>query len=128
MESDKTLITRWLSECKKSKKHLSITLCVNADRSHKLPPLVISKYANLRCFKNINIDNLPITYQNNTKAWILITLFQEWLWEFDYQVGIKYNKQYVLLLLDNCTSHKLENLTLENVEVYFLPSNITSKF
>ena len=59
---------------------------------------------------------------------MLTTLFQEWLQEFDYQVGIKHNKQHVLLLLDNCTSHKLENLTLENVEVYFLPSNITSKF
>ena len=58
---------------------------------------------------------------------MLTTLFQEWLQEFDYQVGIKHNKQHVLLLLDNCTSYKLENLTLENVEVYFLPPNTTSK-
>ncbi len=127
MEPDKILATRWLSECKKSKEHLFITLYVNADRSYKLPPLVIGKYANLRCFKNINIDNLPIIYQNNVKAWMLTTLFQEWLQKFDYQVGIKYNKQCVLLLLDNYTSHKLENLILENVEVYFLPFNTTSK-
>ena len=79
MEPDKTLATRRLSECKKSKEHLSITLCANADGSHKLPPLVIGKYANSRCFKNINIGNLPITYQNNAKAWMLTTLFQEWL-------------------------------------------------
>ncbi len=58
---------------------------------------------------------------------MLTTLFQEWLQKFDYQVGIKHNKQRVLLLLDNCTSHKLENLTLENVEVYFLSPNTTSK-
>ncbi len=127
MEPDKTLATRWLSGRKKSKERLSIALCANADGSHKLPPLVIGKYANSRCFKNINIGNLPITYQNNAKAWMLTTLFQEWLQEFDYQVGIKHNKQRVLLLLDNCTSHKLENLTLENVEVYFLPPNTTSK-
>ncbi|GES83520.1 tigger transposable element-derived protein 4-like [Rhizophagus clarus] len=52
---------------------------------------------------------------------MLTTTFQEWLQEFDYQVGIKHNKQRVLLLLDNCKSHKLNNLILENVEVYFLP-------
>ena len=55
---------------------------------------------------------------------MLTTLFQKWLQEFDYQVGIKHNKQYVLLLLDNYTSYKLENLTFENVEVYFLLPNI----
>jgi len=127
LELDKTLATRWLSRCKKSKEHLSITLCANANRSYKLLSLIIGKYVNLRCFKNINIDNLPIIYQNNVKAWMLTTLFQEWLQKFDYQVGIKYNKQCVLLLLDNYTSHKLENLILENVEVYFLPFNTTSK-
>ncbi|CAB5390964.1 unnamed protein product [Rhizophagus irregularis] len=31
-------------------------------------------------------QNLPMTYQNNSKAWMLTTLFQEWLQEFDYQV------------------------------------------
>ena len=68
MELDKTLATRQLFEHKKSKERLSIALCANADRSHKLPPLVIGKYANPRCFKNINIGNLPITYQNNAKV------------------------------------------------------------
>ena len=69
-----------------------------------------------------------MTYQNNKKAWMLTTLFQEWLQEFDYQISIKHNRQRVLLLLDNCTSHKLDsNLILENVEVYFLLPNTTSK-
>ncbi|GBC48699.2 CENP-B homolog protein 2-like [Rhizophagus irregularis DAOM 181602=DAOM 197198] len=65
------------------KERLSIALCSNADGSHKLPPLIIGKYANPRCFKNVNIYNLPMTYQNNAKAWMLITIFQEWLREFD---------------------------------------------
>lgn len=127
LEPDRTLATRRLSGRKKSKERLSIALCANADGSHKLHPLVIGKYANPRCFKHVNIVNLPITYRSNGKAWMLTTLFQEWLLDFDYQVGIKHNKQCVLLLLDNCTSHKLDNLTLENVEVYFLPPNTTSK-
>ena len=102
-------------------------MCTNADGSHKLNPLVIGKYARPRCFKHINIRNLLITYQNNKKAWMLTTLFQEWLQEFDYQVGQKYNGQRVLLLLDNCSSHKIENLALSYVDVYFLPLNTTSK-
>jgi len=32
-----------------------------------------------------------------------------------------------LLLLDNCSSHKTENLTLSYVDVYFLLLNTTSK-
>ncbi|CAB5360730.1 unnamed protein product [Rhizophagus irregularis] len=109
------------------KERLSVALCANADGSHKLPPLIIGKYANPRCFKNVNIGNLPMSYRNNAKAWMLATIFQEWLQEFDYQVGIKHDKQRVLLLLDNYTSHKINNLVLENVEVYFLPPNMTSK-
>ena len=58
---------------------------------------------------------------------MLTTIFQEWFQEFDRQVGQKYGGQRVLLLLDNCSSHKLENLTLLYVNVYFLPPNITSK-
>ena len=68
LESDRTLAIRWLFGCKKSKERLSIALCANADRSHKLHPLVISKYANLQYFKYVNIVNLPITYQSNSKA------------------------------------------------------------
>ena len=127
LEPDHTLATRRLSGWKKSKERLSIALCSNADGSHKLPPLVIGKYAKPRCFKNVNIGNLPITYRSNAKAWMLATTFQEWLQTFDYQVGIKHNRQCVLLLLDNCTSHKLDNLRFQNVKVYFLPPNTTSK-
>ncbi|CAB5385171.1 unnamed protein product [Rhizophagus irregularis] len=58
---------------------------------------------------------------------MLTTLFQEWLQEFNYQVGIKHNKQRILLLLDNCKSYKIDTLVLENVEVYFLLPNTTLK-
>jgi len=88
---------------------------------------VIGKFSKPRCFKHVNIGNLPITYRSNAKAWMLATFFQEWLQKFDQEVGMKHNKQRVLLLLDNCTSHKLGNLVLENVEVHFLPPNTTSK-
>ena len=127
LEPDRTLATRRLSGRKKNKERLSIALCANADGSHKLPPLIIGKYANPRCFKNIDICNLPMTYRNNNKAWMLTTLFQDWLHDFDRQVGQKHRGQRVLLLLDNCTNHKIEGLDLLNVDVHFLPPNTTSK-
>ena len=68
-----------------------------------------------------------MTYRSNLKAWMLTTLFQEWLQEFDYQVAQKHNGQCVLLLLDNCPNHKIQNLNLSHVEIYFLPPNTTSK-
>jgi hypothetical protein len=58
---------------------------------------------------------------------MLTTTFQEWLQEFDCQIGQKHGGERVLLLLDNCSSHKIENLTLSYVDVYFLPPNTTSK-
>ncbi|CAB5376787.1 unnamed protein product [Rhizophagus irregularis] len=68
-----------------------------------------------------------MTYRNNNKAWMLTTLFQDWLRNFDRQVGQKHRGQRVLLLLDNCSSHKIEGLNLLNVDVHFLPPNTTSK-
>ncbi|GES79799.1 CENP-B homolog protein 2-like [Rhizophagus clarus] len=67
LEPDQTLATKCLSNRKKSKERLSIALCSNADGSHKLPSLIIGKYANSRSFKNINICNLLMIYQNNAK-------------------------------------------------------------
>lgn len=77
LEPDQTLATKHLTGCKKNKEYLSIALCINADGLHKLNPLVIGKFAKPQCFKNIKIGNLPITYQNNSKAWMLSTIFQE---------------------------------------------------
>jgi hypothetical protein len=53
-----------------------------------------------------------MTYRHNAKAWMITSLFQEWIQEFDRQVGQKHQGQRVLLLLDNCSSHKLGEMTL----------------
>jgi hypothetical protein len=127
LEPDRTLATKRLSGRKKNKERLSIALCANANGSHKLPPVIIGKYAKPRCFKNVNISNLQMTYRSNPKAWMLTTLFQEWLQEFNYLVIQKHKGKRVLLLLDNCPSHNLQGLTLSHVDVYFLPPNTTSK-
>jgi hypothetical protein len=92
-----------------------------------MDPLIIGKSSKPRCFKNVNINNLPMKYCSNPKAWMLITVFQDWLQEFNNDVAQKYNGHRVLLFLDNCPSHKIDGLTLSHVDVYFLPPNTTSK-
>lgn len=127
MEPDQTLATRRLAGRKKNKERLSLALCANANGSHKLDPFVIGKYANLRCFKNVKVKNLPITYRNNAKAWMLAIHFQEWFQDFKLQVTKRHGEQPILLLLDNCPSHKIENLNLGHIEVYFFPPETTSR-
>ena len=127
LEPDRTLATKRLTGRKVNKERLSVTLCANADGSHKLKPLIIGKFKRPCCFKNIRIQTMPMTYCNNAKAWMIMLLFQEWLQEFNRQVGLKHRGQRVLLLLDNCSSHKLAGLTLQYTDVHFLPPNITSK-
>ena len=79
------LATHRLAGHKKNKERLTIALCANADGSHKLNPLVIGKFAKPRCF-NINISNLSVMYHNNKKAWMLTTIFQKWLQEFNKEM------------------------------------------
>ena len=127
LEPDRTLATKRLARRKVNKERPSVALCANADGSHKLKPLIIGKFERPRCFKNIRIQTMPMTYRNNAKAWMITLLFQEWLREFDHLVGLKHQGQRVLLLLDNCSSHKLAGLTLQYTDVHFLPPNTTSK-
>ncbi|CAG8698035.1 880_t:CDS:2 [Dentiscutata erythropus] len=85
LELDQTLATYRIAGYKVDREHISVALCTNADGSHKLNPLIIGKYQKPRCFKNINIKNMPFMYQNNTNAWMITTFFQDWLKEFNHQ-------------------------------------------
>ena len=87
LEPDRTLATRRLAGRKVNKERLSIALCASADDLHKLKPLVIGKYQKPRCFKNINIGRIAMQYRNNSKAWMTINLFQDWLQEFDREMA-----------------------------------------
>ncbi|CAG8740731.1 21634_t:CDS:2, partial [Racocetra persica] len=90
LEPDRTLATQHLSKYKINKEHLLIVLCGNINNSYKLNTLVIRKYKKPRCFKNINVSNLPVNYRSSIKAWIITSLFQEWIKEFDHQVDLQF--------------------------------------
>ena len=85
--------------------------------------LVIGKSVKPRCFKNIDVGSLPVTYRANQNAWMTSQIFTEWLTEWDSQLGKENWK--ILLLVDNCTAH-LKVTTLKNIQLEFLPPNTTS--
>ena len=84
--------------------------------------LVIGKNLRPHCFKNVNVDNLPVTYRAN-KAWMTSQIFIEWLAAWD-SYRTKVNRK-ILLPVDNCTAHPHVS-TLKNIQLEFLPPNTTS--
>ena len=106
---------------KLSKERLAILVTASMT-GEKLPPLVIGKSANPRCFKNVK--NLPVPYEANSKAWMTSTLFEKWLRKLDFQMR-KSNRK-IAMVLDNCTAHpNISGLT--NIKLVFLPPNTTAK-
>jgi hypothetical protein len=113
LEPDSTLTTKRISGRKKDKERITVAFCANATGTHKLKPFIIGKYANPRCFKNVNIQNIGITYKNNRKAWMTAVIFREWLLSFDKQMKSK--NRNILRIIDNATSHNVLNLNLTNI-------------
>ena len=85
---------------KMAKDRLTILHCVNmAGEKERL--FVIGKAAKPRAFRNINLNNLPVTWRSNKKAWMTSELMTKA--EFYRKMQIQERK--VLLFLDNATSH-----------------------
>src|SRR5690554_3410109 len=65
-----------------------------------------------------------MTYRANTKAWMTLKIFHEWLKWFDGRMNRR-----VLLILNNCSAHATVTTLppLMNTEVLYLPPNMTSK-
>jgi len=74
----KCLLQRTLVSCreksapglKKAKDRLTVLGCTNATGTHKLKPVLIGKSAKPRCFKNVNMDALPVIYKSQRNAWM----------------------------------------------------------
>lgn len=121
---DKSLTVRG-TDCaggKKSKDRLTVAVCVNAVGEFETP-LVIGHAQKPRCFKNLDINRLPVKWVANKKAWMTGFLFKEWITAFNRRM--RAGRRHVLLLLDNAPSHP-QDLELSNTTVKFLPANTTS--
>ena len=83
MPPDRGLMNKCTSGTKGSKKWLTYTLTANADGSEKLPLFVIGKSAHPQVFQKKTGAQLGFHYQNNAKAWMVTTIYQEWLRDWD---------------------------------------------
>lgn len=103
--------------CKLAKDRISVLCCASLT-GKKEPLLVIGKSVKPRCFKNVN--ELPLPYLSNAKAWMTSILFNQWLRRWD-----RILTRNILLLIDNCPGHT--NIEpLKHIRVIFLPPNTTA--
>lgn len=118
-----------------SKERVSVLVCANYLGTEKLTPLVIGKAAKPFCFretlpklpksqKYYSVKQVGCLYRSQKKAWMSRDLFTEWL--KDWQLKLQASNRKVLLILDNFSGHKVNNVKLPNIEILFLPANTTS--
>ena len=122
---DRTLRIR-SEECKggkKSKKRLTAALCCSMIGEFE-KTLVIGRCEKPRCFKNISVNALPVTWKFNKKAWMDTSIFSEWLKDFDRRM--QRQKRNILLFIDNAPGHPKDTKTT-NIKVVYLPKNTTSE-
>jgi len=106
---------------KHAKNRVTVLLCANATGNEKLQPLVIGKYKKPRCFAGLCVQNLPVTYEANTKSWMTGELFSKFCVNWDKKL-----KRKILRLLDNFPAHPQSIPNLTNIRLFFLPANTTS--
>ena len=115
----KCLLQRTLVSCceklapgfKKAKDRLTVLGCMNATGTHKLKPVLIGKSVKPRCFKNVNMDALPVIYKSQRNAWMNSEIFAEWFSK-ELLPAVKRHQRLqnirspkALLLIDNIVLH-----------------------
>uniref|UniRef100_A0A4W3KJL5 DDE-1 domain-containing protein n=1 Tax=Callorhinchus milii TaxID=7868 RepID=A0A4W3KJL5_CALMI len=109
---------------KKSNGRIIMSLTVNMEGDIKWT-VVIGKPTKSHAFRNLNIKTqLPITWYSNKKAWMTSAIFTEWLQTFNRKMSAQ--GRYVLLFLDNTTSHPHSISTLNQCQVSAFPANTIS--
>ena len=87
---------------KHAKDRLTVMLACSAV-GDKLQPVVIGRSASPRCFKNIQLDSLPIKWESNRKAWMTCQIFTAWLAHLNNKMKLQGRK--ILLLFCNAPCH-----------------------
>lgn len=108
---------------KLSKERVTCLLAANMTGTEKLKVFIIGKSAKPRCFRGVKC--LPVTYENNKKAWMTGDLFEMWLLELD-NYFLRQNRN-VLFIIDNCPAHPQIGHKLKAIKLSFFPPNMTSK-
>ena len=108
----------------KDKTRFTLMVSTAADGSRQ-PLAVIGKSKKTRCF---DLLSHPLPYRNQTKAWFDKVVTKWWIESvFWSDHAIKNENKNCILILDNCSAHKIEYSTFSpHLTVKFLPPNVTS--
>lgn len=110
---------------KKSKEQLTVAFFVSSS-GEKKKPVVIGKYANPRCLKNINKDDLPCQYLNQQKAWMTSDILHKLLSQLNS--SFKAHNRSILLFIDSAGCHPYDlKGRYYNIKLVFFSVNCTSK-
>ena len=111
---------------KSEKAMISVGLACNITGTHKLEPWFIGKAQTPRCFSQsaVHVDNLPIVWQSNGKAWVTGVVFAEYITWFDSQMA----GRKVCLLVDGFSAHTagtqfIPPEDLQNTQIHVLPTS-----
>ncbi|KFD68123.1 hypothetical protein M514_02458 [Trichuris suis] len=115
---------------KANKDRVTLLLSGNA-AGFKLKPPLIYHSQNPRSMKHVRKSALPVYYRHNRKAWMTLSLFDDWFQncfvpetkEYCRRKGIQFN---ILLLLDSAPAHpRYISDVHPDVKVIYLPPSRT---
>ncbi|XP_071041835.1 tigger transposable element-derived protein 4-like [Parasteatoda tepidariorum] len=86
---------------KMRQERLTVLVGGNAPGTEKLSLLVIGKYQNPRCFKNVK--TYPLDYKSSKKFWMTSVLSEDYVRKLERKFFSK--KRKVLHFMDKCTAH-----------------------
>ena len=102
---------------KKAKDRVTLMFTVSAT-GEKLKPLLIHKYQNPRPLYGIDKDTLPVHYYWNSTTWMQTSIFNHWLCKLNETM--RKSRRNILLLVDNASSHKINDDTTLRCIFYLL--------
>ena len=108
------------------KQRMTVAFLVNA-AGGKETVIVIWKSAKPRCFKSIDVNNLPVAYFSQPKAWMTADILVSVLTKLNRKLSSK--SWNIILFMDNAGCHPEDAVKdrFSNIKVTFLPPNTTSK-
>ena len=127
LKPGKTLADKPVSGTKNSKDRLTVGLCMNADGTDKLKPIIINKSKRPRSFGKIFNPQTICFYYHNNKAWMNMMVFKDWVIHLNNKMVRL--KRKIVLLLDNAGGHNISKSlesTLLNIKIAYFSPNCTS--
>ncbi|EMG49632.1 PDC2 Protein PDC2 [Candida maltosa Xu316] len=146
---DVSSIDKGLRQSNSSAEHsVTIMLGCNVDGSEKLPPIIVGKYDKFdvsksqnSLLKSVQYDSVTyqtlmnkiteafnLFYRSNTNKWITSSMFQNYLTRLDHKLSnARPNGRKILIILDDCSSHRIINLKFTNIKLVYLKNEANHK-